>query len=727
MRFYRITTFLTFTVLLRNPWEGHHNSPTPHHLRANHARATPGSRRSGQTRGRCTVLDRLPIRAKIALVLLLPALACGVLAGLRVSDSIATSRQAERVRELTEFSLRGAALAHELQRERGLAHRFLLGGTVVGVVEEPLSAQHAATDQALADWRASAGQLDPAALPEAAAQQLTAAASRLEGLADLRRDISTRTVDPPGALAFYDAAIAGTLNANRELARTVTDPELAQRAGVLVATSRLKELVAIERELVLGMLAGGRPSPAEYQRFTSTIATRAVLLSELRATATPEQRAIYVETVVGPEVQRASELEADVVASEGSGRLDLDPTEWWLATTTQIDLLHEVEGRFGAAAGQRGGEIQAAARTRATRDTLAVAAVLALAVGLSFLVARSMLRRLRELKAAAAEVATTRLPGVVEQLQRASDREWLDLAAHLTPLQVRSADEIGEVAAAFNAVHEVAIQIAAEQAALRLSVADMFLNLARRSQALINRQLKLIDELEQEADMQALENLFKLDHLATRMRRNAENLIVLSGAEPPRRWAEPILLEEVVQAAIAEVEDYQRVELVPVEGVAVPGHAAADVIHLLAELIENATSFSPPGTTVSVACQPAAKGYVVVVEDRGLGMSDEELTEANERLANPPSIDSALSRRLGLFVVGRLAQRHGIKVQLRRSSYGGIIALVLLPPSLITAPAAPPALTPAGHEGRGPGRPPDRDQQRAHPESEQGEGHARLA
>src|SRR6266545_309500 len=262
----------------------------------------------------------------------------------------------------------------------------------------------------------------------------------------------------------------------------------------------------------------------------------------------------------------------------------------------------------------------------------------------------------------------------VGEYLKVEQRVASDVAAAATSggVPVRSRDEIGRVAGAFNSVHEVAIRIAAEQAALRNSIGAMFLNLARRSQRLVDRQLELIDELERdEADPDALENLFKLDHLATRMRRNAEDLIVLSGAEPPRRWSEPVPLPQVVRGAVAEVEDYQRIELLPIDDVGAVGHAVADIIHLLAELLENATSFSPPGTSVRVAGQPAATGYVVEIEDRGLGMSDEELLDANQRLANPPVVDFAVSRMLGLFVVGRLAQRYGIRVQLRHSWYGG--------------------------------------------------------
>jgi hypothetical protein len=251
----------------------------------------------------------------------------------------------------------------------------------------------------------------------------------------------------------------------------------------------------------------------------------------------------------------------------------------------------------------------------------------------------------------------------------------------------------------------------------------MFTNLARRSQTLIDRQLELIDDLERnETDPDTLEHLFRLDHLATRMRRNAEDLIVLSGADTGRHWVQPMLLVDVVRAAAAEVEEYQRVELLPLADLEVAGHAAVDVIHLLAELVENATAFSPPNTKVQVAGQAVPHGYVIEIEDRGLGMSDEELIQANERLANPPEIDFALSRVLGLYVVGRLGQRHGIKVQLRHSWYGGVTALTLLPHALLVWPNVPQAIpepVQAVAPGRGelpPPQPADRADRASAPE-----------
>jgi K+-sensing histidine kinase KdpD len=249
-------------------------------------------------------------------------------------------------------------------------------------------------------------------------------------------------------------------------------------------------------------------------------------------------------------------------------------------------------------------------------------------------------------------------------------------------------------------VHSTAVRVAAEQAALRRSVADMFLSLGRRLQALVHRQLELLDELERtEADPQQLRSLFRLDHLATRMRRNAENLLVLSGAEPVRRWSEPVPLPRVIRAASAEIEDYNRVGVMPMADVRIVGHAVSDIVHLLAELIENAAAFSPPGTRVQVSGEPAAHGYLLEVEDQGIGMADEELELANEQLAKPTTIDLASAQRLGFYVVGRLAARHGVKVRLRRSWFGGVAALVLLPSALLGGPET--EMEPVGPHGAG--------------------------
>jgi len=218
-------------------------------------------------------------------------------------------------------------------------------------------------------------------------------------------------------------------------------------------------------------------------------------------------------------------------------------------------------------------------------------------------------------------------------------------------------------------------------------------NLSRRSQSLIERQLRLIDSLEQgEQDSERLGSLFKLDHLATRMRRNGENLLVLAGQDAPRRWSQPVPLVDVLRASLSEVEQYERVQLQVQPGFAVVGQAVNDIVHLVAELVENATTFSPQDTRVSVNAQPLSGGGMMLdITDNGIGMPQEDCTETNRRLAEPPVVDVSVSRRMGLFVVGRLATRHGIRIQLRPASSGGLTVLALLPETIVNRLSSAPA------------------------------------
>src|SRR6266496_3007333 len=273
------------------------------------------------------VLERLSIRSKIAVILILPVLACAVLGVLRVNSRISISRQADRVTNLTEFSLLGTTVAHELEHERGLAGRFLEAAG--GSSAQALQQQETASNRAMDDYRASVDKLDAKTLTAPARDTLASALGHLDGLADLRHDIGERGVSAPGALDFYNATIADVLNSNRELATRIADPELSQAVGAFVSVSRIKELAALERELVTGVLANGRFGAGRYRSFTSTLATRGVLMSEFQATATPAQRGVFVQTVVGPEVQRAHEFQAEVVATDGNGQVAVDPDQWW--------------------------------------------------------------------------------------------------------------------------------------------------------------------------------------------------------------------------------------------------------------------------------------------------------------------------------------------------------------------------------------------------------------
>jgi signal transduction histidine kinase len=281
-------------------------------------------------------------------------------------------------------------------------------------------------------------------------------------------------------------------------------------------------------------------------------------------------------------------------------------------------------------------------------------------------------------------LAGERLPGVVNRLRAGDD---VDVAVEAPPLDLGTRTrEVTETAEAFSVVQRTAVEAAVDQARLRKGISLVFRSLARRNQSLLQRQLKLLDEMEKGADdPDSLEQLFRLDHLTTRMRRQAEGLIILSGAVPGRAWRQPVAVVEVLRGAIGEIEDYARVDLLTDSPDFIQGTAVADVTHILAELVENAVLYSAPGTRVQVRGGRVANGYVIEVEDRGLGIPAGAMNVLNARLARPPEFDLADSDQLGLFVVSRLAARHGVKVSLRTSGYGGTTAIVLLPTDLVVA------------------------------------------
>jgi HAMP domain-containing protein len=639
------------------------------------------------------MLRNAPIRLKLTVVLLLPLLALIALSAVRTASNLAVTREADQGATETEFALAGTALAHELQAERGLSVRVLDAGFQPDA--RALQSQRGAVGRALEVWEARADDLDPDALEPAARDRLGAARARLGGLRGLRQDVETRSIEVAPAIEAYSAIIAELLNTNRRMLTGFEDAQLAEAATAFVTMSRVKELTAIQREQIShATLTNQRLDGGRFDAFRSQVANAEVLLAEFRAASSRAQEQLFVDTMVGPEVQRTRELRGAALAATGGEQLDIDPQEWWSVVTFELGLERRVEQRLGADAADRARSIAQAATRRSIAESAAILAVLLLSIGLSLYVARLLVNPLRRLRAGADRVAQVQLPGIVERLQRA---ERIDLEAETAPIQVRSGDEVGQVAGAFNAVHSVAVRVAAEQAALREGVGSLFLNLGQRIQGLVSGQLQLLDELERsELDPEQLGSLFRLDHMATRMRRNAESLLVLAGAEPSRRWDEPIALAGILRAATAEIEDYTRIILAPVADVRVAGQAVSDVVHLIAELLENATKFSPAGTQVQVNGEVAPRGYMVEIEDQGVGMTDAELEQVNQRLAEPPVVDLITEHRLGVFVVGRLALKHGIRVRLRRSWYGGVTALVLLPNGLIINPDAP-AQPAAGH------------------------------
>ncbi|MFJ4987460.1 nitrate- and nitrite sensing domain-containing protein [Streptomyces sp. NPDC088732] len=352
---------------------------------------------------------------------------------------------------------------------------------------------------------------------------------------------------------------------------------------------------------------------------------------------------------------------------------------WFGATTLGFEAYQNVEKHLADQALKDSSDIADSARIEAIVNSAIVLVALIIAFIVAAMMARSMSNSMRRLRTSAFDVAEQRLPALVDQLSR-TDPGKID--TRVEPIPINSNDEIGEVARAFDQIHREAVRLAAEQALLRGNVNAIFTNLSRRNQGLIQRQLTLITDLENnEGDPDQLSSLFKLDHLATRMRRNGENLLVLAGEEPGRRWNQPVPLVDVLRAAASEVEAYERIELVGIPETDIHGTAVTDLVHLLAELLENATTFSSPQTRVRVTATRLPDGRVMVeIHDKGIGLTAEDFADINHKLADPPTVDASISKRMGLFVVGRLADRHGIRVQLRPSGeQAGTTSLVMLP------------------------------------------------
>jgi signal transduction histidine kinase len=665
------------------------------------------------------MFQNLSIRAKFAAIIVIPVVALATVVTAQVRSNVSSALAARDTASLATFAVQASDLIRELQVERDLSAPYLTSANKPlplgfhATMGTNLTMQRQVVDGLLREFRSRTVTVLAQAGDRRVKESLDAAVARLGRLEQVRGEVSDLQADFRSVFGYYSDTIGDLIAVIGRVTANTTSRELANDTAAFVALARVQDLDARIRGYLAALLGQTRASQADLAQAASLSESRELWFTQFLQSADARQQQLYRRTVTGLLVDRADNAKNQLLGlikpgsalGGGTGQsgqgadvdlTQIDPTIWLTFQSPKIDLVRQVEVGIAADVTAAANAAERAAVRRAVTEAVLIGVVLLLMILLSLTIARSMERPLQRLTHAALDVANRQLPNAVERLQQSADPEAFDLASQPAPIAVATRDEIGKAVYAFNAIHQVALRVAVEQAGLRRSIGDMFLNMARRSESLIDRQLELIEALESnEADPDRLEDLFKLDHLATRMRRNAEDLIVLSSAKQEvNRWSQPMLLVDVVRSAVAEVEEYQRVELLPVAERQVPGHAAVDVIHLLAELIENATSFSPPNTPVNVGGQEVASGYVLEVEDRGVGMSDDELVRANDRLANPPTIDFALSRVLGLYVVAKLAQRHGIRVQLRHSWYGGITALVLLPEAVMLRPE-PEMLTPA--------------------------------
>jgi HAMP domain-containing protein len=660
------------------------------------------------------MLRNAPLRSKLIVTLVGPLLALMVLAAVVIRSSLVESDKAAQVNQRARFAAKLAPLIHELQAERSLSSSYVASGRRSSPAR--LDRERRVVDQVAATYRAAAGRLnlrgDPglslrvgyglreleklqtqrAAIDAGPIQRDEAVEPEIEE-GEIEGELNVNEnhgpiQDPPEAIEQYTDTINDLLDINTEIAPGGNNQRLIEAVRASVALARAKEFADHQRGLLAEVFSRHAFAKGQYGKLTSLRAVEVIYVAQFESAATPQQIDFYRRAVEDPQIRRVENMRDEAVETGGQGRVPGDATTWFQASSVELDRLRGVEQRLSADVAATSVSIKASADHRALLYTLLLLAALVLSVGLSLGMARSLIRRLGRLKDVAHEVAERKLPGVVNRLR---EGESVDLAAEsATPIDAYARDEIGQLGEAFSFVHQVAVQLAGREAALRRSVGDMFLNLARRSQSLVERQLELIGDLGARNLGDAMVELSELDHLAGRMRRNAENLIVLSGSEPARRWRGPVNVGDVVMAAVDEVREHGRVAVLPVQPTLVAGHAASDVVRLMAELLENALSFSAPDTKALVAGQVLPTTYLLEIEDQGIGMSDEQLADVNHRLFEPPDVDLAHAKMLGFFVVGQLAARHGIKVQLRRSRHGGVAALVLLPANLIVQSEARP-------------------------------------
>jgi signal transduction histidine kinase len=603
-----------------------------------------------------------------------------------------------------------------LQAERKLAVGYLASEDGDG---GPLAQQYEQTDAAVAELRANADAGNArSTLTPAGAGRLDELLLEVSTLPRLRDSIEGGGLSPTEALDRYTGIVDAGLTLDRSLIQPSTE-DLLREAQALVALTDARELLAREDAILTGAVVAGAFTSADLSQAVQLIGARrhqvALAVADLHST----DRDAYTELAEGQPATALAALEDRLLLEGRVGEpVPIDASAWQGVYDQVTDDLRtfDLEAADRLVERSRPEAVLIFGRIAVT-GAIGLIALVVTAFG-SVRVARSVLRRLAGLRQAALELAIDRIPRVVAQL-RAGER--VDVAAEAPPLPY-GADEIGEVGRAFNALQRQAVGAAVAEADLRRGVNEVFLNIARRSQTLLHRQLSILDAMERRTeDPVELEDLFRVDHLATRMRRNAEDLVILAGAAPGRGWRHPVPLVDVLRGGISEVEDYARVSVRPVPEVAVTGRAVGDLIHLLAELIENATAFSPPSTKVTIGAEPVTHGLAIEIEDRGIGILTPALERINARLADPPDFGELASRsggssgelasrtaeqsesgagaQLGLFVVARLASRHGIQVQLRRSVYAGTTAVVLLPDTLLAVPGETPALPAGGEPG----------------------------
>jgi len=630
-------------------------------------------------------LRNWPVSWRLIAVIVLALIMGLVFGGLRVASATGSADEFGRVSQLAALGQQVTGLTQAMEDERDETTGLQ---PITSANVGKLTPWYSATNAAAAKVQALAAGIG-SSYPANIQARVATVVSVITNLNELRTTAKL-SQSALAAIAAYSGPITDMIALNDQIAQGTSDSILVNDVQTLNALSLAKDQAAQQRALLFNALNQGIFADGVQQALTTAESEELTELTAFKTTATAAEQSTYDNTVAGPAVNEAQNI---LIYVQGTGALDLSgpqspnistqhaPAVWYAAQSGKVDDMQQVELAVARNIVARAQSLQAGAQSSALFTAILTAIILLLVLLATILVAQSLVRPLRKLREGALNIATVELPERVRLLSEAPDPST---SLEVAPIDVLSTDEIGQVARAFDQVHSEAVRLASNEAMLRNSFNAMFVNLSRRSQSLIERLVRMIDSLEQnEGDPERLSNLFAMDHLVTRMRRNSENLLLLAGHDSARKWSEPVSLADVARAAVSEIEQYSRVTLKIQPGIAVTGPAVSDVVHLLAEVIENATIFSAKDTPVHVAAQELTSGGVLIeVSDNGVGVPESRLAEMNWRLDNPPVIDVSVSRHMGLFAVARLAERHGVRVRLRPRSPHGLTALVWLPDSV---------------------------------------------
>jgi signal transduction histidine kinase len=635
-----------------------------------------------------------PVSWRLTAVVVIAIVLDGVLGGLRLAAAADSTAQFDRVTQLAVLGQRVVGLAHSIEDERDQTVGFIAAGRPAAGMAA-LQRAFASTDAAARNVQSAATGIG-AAFPQSTRAKVTAVLDRIGDLGGLR-DAALRTQLPSlPVTSDYSESIADLFALDDVIAQGSADATLADSVRTLGSLSRMEEQACVQRALLYAAFTEHGFEPGALQDLITAQAAQASDLTSFQASASLAEQQVFDNTVTGPFIDQARLLEQHAIEVSSPQTADLGtseaaaPQQWYTAMSDTINRMREVEAQLTGSVVAQSRALRQGPGRSALLTGILIGAIALLVLLATLVVARSLVLPLRRLRSGALDIATSSLPARVRELGETADPS-ADL--DVQPIGVQSTDEIGQVARAFDLVHSEAVRLAGNEAILRRNVSAMFVSLSRRSQSLIERLGQMIasaGQREQDPGLRA--EMSTMEHLVIRMRRNSENLLVLAGFEAVRRWSGPVSLEELARAAVSEIEQHGRVDLDIQPGVVVAGQAATDVVHLLAELIENAARYSPGDTRVLVSGYELTSGGVLLeVRDSGVGVSPARLAEMNERLDEPPAADVSVSRHMGLFAVSHLAARHGVRVRLRAASPEGLSALVWLPGSITNREDAAPS------------------------------------